>query len=69
MPKPQVQQRANRSGMAPHSQILMGFEGERKEKVRKEKGRKGGMTKWQVRGVFASRNKATKRIIETVMFY
>ena len=50
--------------MAPHAQ---GFEGERKEKVRKEKGRKGGTRKSKARGVFASRNKAMKRIIEPLI--
>ena len=36
-PQVQAEQGANRCGMAPHAQ---GFEGERKGKVRKEKGRK-----------------------------
>lgn len=67
MPKSQVQaeQGANTSGMALHSQILIDFEGERKEKVRKWEGRKGRIKKRKVRGVFANRNKAMKKIIET----
>lgn len=67
MPKPQVQieQGANTSGMALHSQILLDFEGERKEKVRKKEDRKGRIRKRNVRGMFASRNKAMKKIIET----
>lgn len=64
-PQVQAEQGANRCGVAPHAQ---GFEGERKGKVRKEKGRKGGTRKSKVRGVFASRNKAMKRIIEPLIF-
>ena len=36
-PQVQAEQGANRCGVAPHAQ---GFEGERKGKVRKEKGRR-----------------------------
>ena len=64
-PQVQAEQGANRCGMAPHAQ---GFEGERKGKVRKEKGRKWGTRNSKVRGIFASRNKAMKRIIEPLIF-
>lgn len=64
-PQVQAEQGASRCGLAPHAQ---GFEGERRGQVRKEKGRKGGMRKSKVRGLFASRNKAMKKIIEPLIF-
>lgn len=54
--------------MAPHSQILVGLEGERKEKGKKKESSNRGIRKRRVTVIFASRNKAMERIIEPLIF-
>lgn len=49
--------------MALHSQIFVAFADDRREKVRM------GLRKKKVRGVFASRSKSMRRIIEALIFY